>query len=294
MKTISEAKPGSDEWLRARRGGVGATDISVILGDNPWKTQLELQSDKLGITPPRLASLPMRQGAALEPLVIELARETRGVLTAPQIPSVVAWDEDTVVRASLDGLDGDGCPVEAKTAMRGWSGVPSHYEAQCMWQAGIMDAPHTTLAVLHQGEYDEFRIPFDRDWWDWATDEAAAWWDQFIVELGTPPASAGDDLSKMFAPDPDGVVEVPADQWSEYVTLRHAEKTITQDRKDAERRLQQLVGDATAVMIDGQRVATWRAVKGRKRFDQKAALAADPTLDRFMVVGEPGRSWRLT
>lgn len=37
-----------DKWLKARNGGIGASDAGCILGLNPWKTNVELWEEKTG------------------------------------------------------------------------------------------------------------------------------------------------------------------------------------------------------------------------------------------------------
>lgn len=39
-----------EEWLRVRKRGLGGSDISVLLGINPWRSELELWLDKTNQT----------------------------------------------------------------------------------------------------------------------------------------------------------------------------------------------------------------------------------------------------
>ena len=98
----------------------------------------------------------------------------------------------------------------------------------------------------------------------------------------------------MFKPDPDAALEVPLDVWGKYTAARAAEVEAVADRKRIEVALQERVGEATSVLVEGQRVATWRASKGRSSFDKKALEADQPgVVEQYTVAGRPGRTWRL-
>ena len=36
------------EWLKARRGGIGGSDVAACLGLNPWRTPVQVWEDKTG------------------------------------------------------------------------------------------------------------------------------------------------------------------------------------------------------------------------------------------------------
>ena len=41
-------KHGTDEWLAFRNTGIGGSDAAAVLGENPWKTNVELWEEKTG------------------------------------------------------------------------------------------------------------------------------------------------------------------------------------------------------------------------------------------------------
>ena len=61
-------------WLSSR--GLGGSDCPTVLGMNPWKTPLELWAERTGKIPqPELASMPMKVGSTIEPLILEELQE---------------------------------------------------------------------------------------------------------------------------------------------------------------------------------------------------------------------------
>lgn len=61
-----------EEWLRVRKHGLGGSDISILLGINPWRSELELWLDKTNQTNESVAeNEAMYFGSLLEPLLRE-------------------------------------------------------------------------------------------------------------------------------------------------------------------------------------------------------------------------------
>ena len=293
MRTVCTATPGSDEWLESRQVGVTATQISSILGTNPWRTSLQVWEEKKGLAAPVEQNQRMRIGTLLEPAVLELAADNHGPIDRPLvIPSILGHDTENLAIASLDGLDQGGHPVEAKVTGTRWDSPPAHYVDQVLWQCGVVGADFGTLAVLRGTDYDEHHIRFDADWWEWALAEAKTWWAAYVDMDQPPPASVGDDMVGMFVPDAEEAVEVDAEVWDTYLGARAIEKASIEVRKQLEVNLQELVGSATRITAGDAVVGSWRATKGRKSVDH-AALAAAGLLDDFQKVGAPGRSWRV-
>ena len=46
--TVQEQR---ESWLKERRSGIGGSDAAAILGVSPWRTALDVYSDKRGISP---------------------------------------------------------------------------------------------------------------------------------------------------------------------------------------------------------------------------------------------------
>ena len=63
-----------EEWLAARRLGVTGTDISAILGANPWATPLDIWLDKTG--PAR----EVRENDALRTELVQVAAVAVAIL----------------------------------------------------------------------------------------------------------------------------------------------------------------------------------------------------------------------
>lgn len=76
-------KPGKGKqhhkkWLDLRSQGIGASDISTILGLNRFQTPLQLWLERTGQVPPKDQTLPMRLGHETEPIIAKLFAEETG------------------------------------------------------------------------------------------------------------------------------------------------------------------------------------------------------------------------
>lgn len=170
---MPELIPTADEaaWLEARRQGVTASEIAVIMGLSPWDSPYALYHRKLGILPGTRDNAAMERGRVLEPYIAEKWCELNPMWTAlgtgrelyahSERPWQMATPDRMVHRlAHHDGkVNGtDVLPeavLECKTAssMDDWGEpgtgeIPVHYRAQVLWQMDVMGVHTGHVAVL--------------------------------------------------------------------------------------------------------------------------------------------------
>lgn len=131
--TTVDLEQGTAEWLAWRRGGIGASDMPTIMGENPWKTASQLLDEKCSELQPG-SSAAMARGSALEPEARSFFETKIGLQMMPAcLQSVSAgW-----LRCSVDGMAADwsrvveikcGESVYRKTALS--RQVPPYYVGQ--------------------------------------------------------------------------------------------------------------------------------------------------------------------
>lgn len=143
------------EWLEARKNFIGGSDASAVLGMNPYKTNLELWQEKVGLLIPEdISEKPyVKYGHEAEPLLRELFK-----LDFPEYEVLYQennlWlnDEKPWGHASLDGwlIDQEGRKgiLEIKTT----NILQSRQKEQ--WNARIPD--NYFIQVLHYLMVTEF------------------------------------------------------------------------------------------------------------------------------------------
>lgn len=188
-----------DEWLAKRRLGVSGTDISVLLGVNPYKTEDDLILDKLGLGKPFTGNAATRAGVRLEGHVANTwAKREQTIIingeftVSPHNPRFIG---------TLDFVTGKGGVLEIKTGgEKSYAkGHPPLYEAQCRWYMMLTERPFADLVAcivpkdrseipesdefifewVSQRPHREYRFERDPDWEDRAQHLAT----QFLLRL---------------------------------------------------------------------------------------------------------------
>ncbi len=135
------------EWLEARRQGVSGTDISVLLGVNPYRSVDDLILDKLGIGKKFEGNAATRAGQRLEPFVANhWAKRNQKIIVNG---AFTKSEENPYFVGTPDFLVGDGNGLEIKTGIEKTyaKGCPAYYEAQCRWYLMLTGRPEWTLCA---------------------------------------------------------------------------------------------------------------------------------------------------
>ena len=97
-----EFEQGSPQWHEWRAGGIGGSDSASVMGENPWRTSLQLWEEKTGRSQGFKGNAASRRGNELEPE----ARMTYNLRQADNmIPACYQHDEYDFLRVSLDGIN---------------------------------------------------------------------------------------------------------------------------------------------------------------------------------------------
>ena len=309
---ILESDATREEWLAARRLGVTGTDISAILGANPWTTPLDVWLEKTGRGTAVRMNDAMRRGTDLEPTIVKWAHRHleeayggRWLIEYYDLPQLVAHPDRPLLLGSMDALahskDGTWL-IEAKTGKHAelLSEVPPHYVAQAQWYLGVTGLDRGLLAAF--AAMDEGYHPLDADpeWFAAATGYAEAWWQRHVVADEPPPADPDRDaaaIAAMRTPDPELAAELDPGVAMELLRAHAARKAADEAYKAAEAAVKAALGDATTATLDGSIVATWTRSTSR-RLDQRRLKADHPDLvadylteitsDRFLTKQRKG------
>lgn len=157
-------RQGSEAWLEARRALITGTDLPVILGLSPYKSEAALALEKAGEATVE-QTLPMKIGLALEPVIKDeyeqatgrKLRRLHGMVQHPELEWAAASPDFRVI--------GERRLVEAKWSVaKRWgdgSELPQDVEAQARWQAGVGGYPVVDVAALIRHELHIFTIEHD-------------------------------------------------------------------------------------------------------------------------------------
>lgn len=186
-----------DEWLAARRNGVGGSEAAAIMGASPWATALTVYVDKIGKAPEKDETEAMRQGTDLEAYVAQRFTEATG-LKLKRTNCIYQHPEHPWMLANIDrDVIGDAGGFEAKTTnLLNKSDfeageVPLTYMWQCQHYMAVTGAPHWYLAVLVLGKaFHVFRIDRDETLIRQLIESEREFWEEH-VEKQIPPLPTG-------------------------------------------------------------------------------------------------------
>jgi putative phage-type endonuclease len=258
-----------EEWLEARRQGIGGSDALACLGLDPWRTRMEVYLDKLGQAPEREQTDRMRWGQLLEPTILAWFTERTGIPVRRR--GLVQSRQRPWQMVSLDAITADGGIAEIKNTnffrRDEWADdqVADGAEAQSQHGLAVTGRSHAWVIAQIAGEPPVIRrVERDEDLIADITAMEHELWQ--MVQAKTPPALEGKAserlVSRLF---PHGLDGDPYVATAEFLDLRKQYLAALAEEKDAGRRkaeigarMKLLMGTATrAVDEHGQMVAAW-------------------------------------
>ena len=205
MKIVN-VRQRTPAWHAWRALGVTASQAAIIRGLSPHSTPWRLWAQRKGLLLPEKENFFMRRGKRGEDWVREAYERTHQTTL---LPICAEWDEWPVIRASFDGVDDHGQPVELKCScdevhgefrtLREKSEAYRLYFPQVQHQILVAGAARGELAVGRQDAPDDLeimRIERDDAFIDEMLAAERAFWD--ALEHGKPPK-----------PDPERDLYVP-------------------------------------------------------------------------------------
>lgn len=159
-------EPGTSAWHEAREDSIGGSDISTIMGLNPYESPYALWAKKTGKIPSLIEeNWAIRFGKAFEEPILKLWAEqhpeyevfTTGTYQDALLPFRHA-NPDALARHRETG---EWIVVEVKTARSTWDSVPVGYVAQVQHYMDILGLKQAALVAVAGMTWYDYWI--DRD-----------------------------------------------------------------------------------------------------------------------------------
>ena len=196
---MSTAQLTREEWLQARKNGIGGSDAASIMGDNPWRGPLAVYADKLDLTEERESSEAMRQGVDLEDYVAKrFCEETDKKVR--RVNHILQHREHEWMLANVDRMVvGENAGLECKTTSvynrSDFEGgeVPRLYQWQCQHYMAVTGCERWYLAVLVLSKaFHVFQIDRDDALIERLTEAERAFWHDHVLKKVPPYATAAE------------------------------------------------------------------------------------------------------
>lgn len=297
-----------------RMEGLGGSDIGAILGLSKYRTPVDVWAEKTGRVPPQESNLQMRFGTFAEEFVAQEYSAATGLKvqrfnpmlrhpTAPLIGHVdrLVVPEGKKVASHKSEIRTD-CLLECKTANAfaafnaeewgeaGTDNVPTAYLVQVATYRILTGCRYADLAVLF-GNHDLriYHLWRDVELEQMIIAKATEWWQHHIVSDVAPDPVCDADVKLLY---PKSVaaktIEANEELLHKLAVLREAKAQAANYEAVADAAalgIKAALGDAEALVWQGETLATWKSAKPGSKTDWKAvanALAAPKeVIDQF-------------
>lgn len=289
-----------EQWLAARRNGIGGSDIGAILGVSPFKTPVDVFLAKTQPNPVEETNERFYWGHALEqPIIDRFQLDNNVAIERPR--EISAHPEHKWMIANLDGIilfEKKGV-LEVKTVsafgskewgVEGSDEVPLSYVAQCAWYMAVMNVDYAKIAALFGGnDYREFHIDRDYDLENMLISKGEEFWFNHVIPCIAPEPINDHDVMRLFKRDNGDSVECSEDVFAQYQQLKQTKeqaKQIGGEIEMLETKIKLAIGEAATLNYQGKTLATWKT-QATNRLDSKALEATHPSLyQQFRKVSE--------
>lgn len=254
------------EWLEWRKGGIGGSDIPVILGLVDWATPGEIWAQKINHPDAAQTVVTERMdwGTALEDIILDKWIEREGIDPAEVERQVRCVNQEHPwQRSTPDAIWQDTVIDTKNVSSYPWETVPDHYRAQVLWQMQTSGKRKGLLVVLHNGcELRDYEVEWDQALVDGIVRRAREFW-QHVLE----------------AKHPEGAIEVDDKLLrlaEDYETARATRLRAKAVEDQCKEELTAALNGHSEAHIGGTPLVTWREAVIRK-VDTLALLEAHAT-----------------
>lgn len=282
-----------EEWLQARRQGIGGSDAGAIMGVHPYKGMFGVWADKKGYGEAVEDNEAMRQGRDLEDYVARRFSEKTG-LTVRREYGMMRSRNHPFMQANIDRrIKGERAGLECKTSrdiyMKRYRNgeFPMEYYCQCLHYMAVTGWDAWYLAVLVYGtDLLIFKICREeaQDDINQLVEAEEAFWTRYMEDGRTPPPddlpATGRVLDGMWTGETGGSMDATVTQDAtidELIALRAEKRALEKRITGIENRLKAEMEEATELRGTGGLV-TWKP-QTQRRISEKRLKELYPAVD---------------
>lgn len=298
-RKIGTFRPGSPQWHAARAKGIGGSEISAILGLNPWESYFSLWHRKKGNVPPTRENEAMKMGSLFEPVIYQdwvvnrlpasLRSTTGDTYQSIEHPFMVAnpdglmWDKKTgelvsgleIKCAGRDDKWGSAySDQELDTILQLTDAevcdeIPIYYRCQVAWYCAVMGLKRMYVrAVFGVGDWRTYVLePLQSDI-DYLISEG----EKFMHALANDTQPDIDKHTQTYVAlkaihpgiDRTEVVDIGSDLAGQWWQTKAALEVAEENHQGVKNRLADVMGEAWKA-VDGDEAVAYRQIHGISR-----------------------------
>jgi len=282
-----------EEWLQARKQGIGGSDAGAIMGVHPYKGMFGVWADKKGYGEAVEDNEAMRQGRDLEDYVARRFSEKTGLAVRREY-GMMRSRNHPFMQANIDRrIKGERAGLECKTSrdiyMKRYRNgeFPMEYYCQCLHYMAVTGWDAWYLAVLVYGtDLLIFKICREeaQDDINQLVEAEEAFWTRYMEDGRTPPPddlpATGRVLDGMWMGETGGSMDATVTQDAtidELIALRAEKRALEKRITGVENRLKAEMEEATELRGTGGLV-TWKP-QTQRRISEKRLKELYPMVD---------------
>ena len=274
-------------WLNARKGGIGGSEITAVLGLDTYETPYSLWERKTG----RRQSSPdnkfTRAGNYLESAVAQMFSDETGLEIYEPEGKHFRHPEYDFLLGTPDRFvslkHGDGVLEIKTTQKRGIDreNLPLSWFFQVQWYMGITGKKTGYVAWLSSGiDFDFIQVEFEAALFQDMVEQAINFWENHVLANVPPPPIRREDIMKIVGEVKPEAVEAP-DEIVRYHETIKANKAKIKELEEANdcliEAVQLLMMEKEVVTWRGSTLFTWKQQR-RKSLDTKELAGSEPEL----------------
>ena len=282
-----------EDWLKERKKGIGGSDISAIIGVNPFKTAYDVWLDKTGrskeVEDESLKAV-FDRGHRLEPVIADWYNDNVETAVIPPEEDEIIWDG--ICFGTRDRVIKDGTLEIKSTAMR-VSEIPYYWFCQPQWYSGIAKVDRCVIAWIDSSmsfKHEEFS--FNKEFFSYMKEEAGRFWNDHVLKDIPPEPQNEKDILSMFPMRDEGEsIECSNELFNIYTELSDTKDCISNLKKQEDRLKDQIkltMKGAEALKKGEETLISWKYSKSKQVFNETLFKEENPDLWAKYLLSKAG------
>lgn len=267
---FKDADDQRTQWLEMRKDCIGGSDISIIYGCNPWRSEFSLYLEKNRLDFDKESTLQMRLGQVTEEGLIKLYCEMNDCTAYTDTVCIIKSVEGLKMMCSPDAML-DNAILEIKHLSFGfddeWTdrSCPENYYLQCQWYMHVTGVQKAVLFAASNSETRTYNFEYDDKLCEELEQKAVAWWHRHVILGESPEPTAADNglMSSVYEQNTDDIAladDSLSAKIEELINVRAELKTLENLKDALEAIIKQRIGDGAGI-TDGRNTITWKQAK---------------------------------
>lgn len=268
-----------EQWLEIRKSGITGSRIAGIMNISPWETPRSVYLDLIGKKPEKEQTEPMYWGNVLEDVVAKefqqrvglKVRKVNYILQHPTFDFLLGNVDREIVDGKIKGIL--ECKNVGAYSLDEWKiGPPLHYVTQLQFYLLLTGYQFGYLAALVGGQkFISHRVERDDEFIQQMIEAATEFWFGHVEPQIEPDITERDTelLNQVYnSSDPEKILNLSSSDESLVQDVREAKEQMDaadESYKLAVNRLKDKMRDAEMVLLEGEKIATWKPNKNGTR-----------------------------